>query len=215
MSTSNFSISEILDDLIQGPNYNFKLVVITDYNTFEENLYYNLPVTYEVGDLMFGGIVGYIDNSGYHGYIISEYEYSVYSLQWATDQNSSDDLRYLNAYACNQSCYIDGEENTQIIVDFFSGISASAPAAEYCYDLDVNGYDDWFLGSEREYDVFLMPVINQNGWSQVWTSNTYYNPSYPDDDKSAAGVGDGAFGGIGNHGPKDYTGWVVWPIRKF
>ena len=215
LSNSDYSILEVIDDLVQGPNYNFKLVVITDYNTYEENLYYNIPVTYEVGDLMFGGIVGYIDSSGYHGYIISEYQYAIYSLQWATDQNSSDELRYLNAYACSSSCYIDGEENTEIIVDFFSDISASAPAAEYCYDLNVNGYDDWFLGSERDYDVYVMPVINANGWSQVWSSNTYYDPSYPDNDTAAAGVGDGAAGGIGNHGPKDYEGWVVWPIRKF
>ena len=215
LNNSDYSILEVLDDLVQGPNYNFKLVVITDYNTYEENLYYNIPVTYEVGDLMFGGIVGYIDSSGYHGYIISEYQYAIYSLQWATDQNSSDELRYLNAYACSSSCYIDGEENTEIIVDFFSDISASAPAAEYCYDLNVNGYDDWFLGSERDYDVYVMPVINANGWSQVWSSNTYYDPSYPDNDTAAAGVGDGAAGGIGNHGPKDYEGWVVWPIRKF
>ena len=215
LSSSNYSISEVLNDLVQGPNYNFRLVISNQWNMFETDLYYNLPVTYDVGDLMFGGIVGYIDSSGYHGYIISEYQYAIYSLQWATDQSSSDELRYLNAYACSPSCYIDGEENTEIIVDFFSDITASAPAAEYCYNLNVNGYDDWFLGSERDYSVYVMPVINANGWSQVWSSNTYYNPSYPDNDTAAAGVGDGAAGGIGNHGPKDYEGWVVWPIRKF
>ena len=211
LSTSNFSISEALDDLVQGPNYNFKLVVITDYNTFEEDLYYNLPVTYEVGDTMLGGIVGYIDSSGYHGYIISEFQYSVYALQWATDQDSSDELRYLNAYACNNSCYTDGEENTQIIVDFFSGISASAPAAEYCNNLNINGYDDWFLGSHTD-NGFCVAEMYSNGWpgANIWDSNTYYDPSWPDYDGAAA-----ASPGSPNWGPKDYSGWIVWPIRKF
>ena len=183
LSTSNFSISEVLDDLVQGPNYNFKLVVITDNNTFEENLYYNLPVTYEVGDLMFGGIVAYIDESGYHGFIMTEMQYAVTGMLWSTDRYSSDDLYYLTGENCIgnplNACYTDGEENTQIIIDFHSAIDATAIAAEYCVNLDVNGYDDWFLGSWDDYGLALantlIPLWPESSIHNiVWTSNTYW-----------------------------------------
>jgi hypothetical protein len=218
LSSSNYSISEVLNDLAQGPNYNFKLVVINDYNTFEENLYYNLPVTYEVGDYLFGGIIAYIDSSGYHGYIMSEMQYAVNGLQWSTDDTSSDDLSYLTGYGVAATTHPDGEENTQIIVDFHSGISASAPAAEYCANLNVNGYDDWFLGSMNDYDLTLANTL-PSLWpasavhNLVWTSNTYWWSGTPDEHRFAMyNYYNGQHGSTAN---KEADWYSVWPMRKF
>ena len=214
LNSSNYSISEVLNDLVQGPNYNFKLVVSNDYNTFEENLYYNLPVTYEVGDYLFGGVVAYIDPTGYHGFIMSELEY-VANLQWSTDRNTSDDLSYLS----NLTTYDDGAENTQIIIDFHSEISDSAPAAEYCSNLNINGFNDWYLGSDEEYDLahgplwYQLIVLNGAPHNAIWTSNTIqynWNP----DLLYWARINQYNGNSSSDHQFKD-SEISVWPIRKF
>ena len=217
LDSSNYSILEVLDDLIQGPNYNFKLVVTTQWNTFESDLYYNLPVTYEVGDYMFGGVIAYIDNTGYHGYVVSELEY-VQNLQWSDDKNASDDLIYLSDY----DDYNDGAENTQLIVDFHSTISASAPAAEYCANLNINGYDDWYLGSEEEYSIahgplwYQLIVLNGAPHNTIWTSNTRFFYEYPEllyfaTQRSYNGC---SGNNCSTHQDKEVE-VSVWPIRKF
>ena len=214
LSSSNYSISEVLNDLVQGPNYNFKLVIVNDYNTFEENLYYNIPVTYEVGDYLFGGVIAYIDPTGYHGYIMSELEY-VANLQWSTDRFSSDELAYLS----NLNTYDDGVENTQIIIDFHLGISDSAPAAEYCASLNINGYDDWYLGSDEEYSIahgplwYQLIVLNGAPHNVIWTSNTIQYNSYPDL-LYWARINQYNGNSASVHQFKD-TELSVWPIRKF
>ena len=217
LDSSNYSILEVLDDLIQGPNYNFKLVVTTQWNTFESDLYYNLPVTYEVGDYMFGGVIAYIDNTGYHGYVVSELEY-VQNLQWSDDKNASDDLIYLSDY----DDYNDGAENTQLIVDFHSTISASAPAAEYCANLNINGYDDWYLGSEEEYSIahgplwYQLIVLNGAPHNTIWTSNTRFLYEYPELLYFATQRSYNGCGGNNCSTHQDKEAEIsVWPIRKF
>lgn len=215
LNSSNYSISEVLNDLVQGPNYNFKLVVINGYNSFEENLYYNIPVTYALDDLMFGGVIAYIDDSGHHGYVMSELQY-VATLQWSDDKNASDELVYLNGLG-SSPLYPDGEVNTQIIVDFHSGISASAPAAEYCYNLNINGYDDWFLGSNQQYQLSQGNMWNPFGIANgaphntVWTSNTYQaNPPTIFNKAMLSSYN----GNPSIWNPKDNF-YSVWPMRKF
>jgi hypothetical protein len=217
LSSSNYSISEVLNDLVQGPNYNFKLVVSNDYNTFEENLYYNLAVTYEVGDTLFGGVIAYIDNTGYHGYVVSELEY-VQSLQWSNDKNASNDLIYLSDY----NDYNDGAENTQIIINHHSTITAAAPAAEYCANLNINGYDDWFLGSEEEYSIahgplwYQLIVLNGAPHNTIWTSNTRIINGYPELLYFATTRAYNGCSGNNCSTNQDKEAEVsVWPIRKF
>ena len=175
LSSSNYSILEVLDDLVQGPNYNFKLVVVNDYNAFEENLYYNIPVTYEVGDLMFGGVITSIDESGYHGRVAVEPAYYSAPMYWSTDlsDTQSYDPEHTNPYAQDY----DGRNNTERIVDFYIGSDESPLAAEYASNLDINGYDDWYLPTlneisiiEQVIDLGLLPVWSCiEGTSWVWT----------------------------------------------
>ena len=176
LSTSNFSISEVLDDLVQGPNYNFKLVVITDNNTFEENLYYNLPVTYEVGDIRFGGVIVSIEDNGYHGRIAVEPNYYSGGMFWSSDLSNTNSYDPENTSPHSQD--FDGRNNTQKIIDFYSEISETSFCADYAANLNVNGYDDWYIPTLQEISIMEL-VINIEGiavWScieagadQVWT----------------------------------------------
>jgi len=191
LDSSEYTILEVLDELVQGPNYNFKLVVTNEWNTFESDLYYNLPVTYEVGDYMFGGVIVWIDDTGYHGRVVAEAPAWSGPLLWSTNQVYVDSNDETSAGGACPTCNtdIDGSDNTQRIVDYYSSSSESAPAAEYAYNLVYNGYDDWYLPNVWEvmkieaYSGLWTPAGNiQYGYwasTEVDDEQTHFRQAYP------------------------------------
>jgi len=222
LNKETLTISETLNNLAQGPEYTFRLVVINDYNTYKTEIYYNLPVTYVVGDVMFGGIIAHIDNSGYHGIILSQKDSWKQKL-WSTDRAKFDvDLT-------DKNIYTDGKYNTEYIVDFYSTKSDSAPAAEYCYNLSLGGFDDWYLPSASE--LYIVLKFNQASYEPFnfdyrfdvysdvvsWGSNIYG----ADADGSwrlATAHYDGSTygnGGTTGYGVRDTDNSWVLPVRSF
>ena len=222
LNNETLTISETLNNLVQGPEYTFRLVVINDYNTYKTEIYYKLPVTYVVGDVMFGGIIAHIDNSGYHGIILSQKDSWKQKL-WSTDRAKFDvDLT-------DKNIYTDGKYNTEYIVDFYSTKSDSAPAAEYCYNLSLGGFDDWYLPSASE--LYIVLKFNQASYEPFnfdyrfdvysdvvsWGSNIYG----ADTDGSwrlATAHYDGSTygnGGTTGYGVRDTDNSWVLPVRSF
>ena len=205
LNSSNYSISEVLNDLVQGPNYNFKLVISNDYNTFEENLYYNLPVTYEVGDLMFGGVITSIDGSGYHGRVAVEPAYYSAPMYWSTDLSNT--TSYDPEHTSPHSQDYDGRNNTIRILDFYIDSDESPLAAEYASNLNINGYDDWYLPTLQEITIIedVIDISEIAVWScieagddQVWAHQVRLGHSHSNTIKHDT-----------YHGP------VTIPIRRF
>ncbi|WP_019671203.1 DUF1566 domain-containing protein [Eudoraea adriatica] len=169
--TYNFNIN----DLTQGPGYTFRLVVINTYNTFNKEVYFTLPVTYSIGDIMFGGIIVDIDQTGYHGLVATQNN-SYTNLAWSTDYTPID-LR--------SNIFKDGAFNTNQIISLYAGSPESAPAAEYCNNLVLGVYNDWFLPSYDELEIvskFLwdnystpgsIGYIRDRGY--IWSSSTDFN----------------------------------------
>ena len=200
-----------IEELIQGPQYTFEIEV--GDNTINE--YINLPVTYQVGDKRFGGYIVYIDGSGYHGYVCTEFEY-VKELKWfdGIDYGSSLEIHL------KRNLYEEGDVNTQKIIEFSELNNIDSPAARYCYDLALYGYDDWFLPSEEERDL-----IQETAWDALgnkfkylepfWTSNTSCVGCEGGNEfanKAIAGCENGCSGYLSY----DFTSKVrVLPIRKF
>ena len=172
LSTEANSIT--IDNLVQGPEYDFKLTVENEWNTFIYNEYMILPVTYVLGDEMFGGVVVYIDPSGYHGIIAARMS-AIRSKKWSTNLNAPEDFDLFS------SEYEDGNENTEIILDYYNSSAWSAPAAEFCSNYTSEGYDDWFLPSASElsfnnriiqktmYEKYGGEFIQNYNW--LYTSN--------------------------------------------
>ncbi|MDG1724055.1 MAG: hypothetical protein P8H91_08190 [Flavobacteriaceae bacterium] len=132
----------IESNIVPGPQYDFVLYYENEWNTFTTTISGTLAFPYEVGDEALGGVIVYIDESGYHGLVAAKYE-SIRKLKWSTDNSIVTDLNLGD----------DGKANTRIIVDYYNGIGESAPAAEYCDNYVSEGFDDWFLPSIDDFYI--------------------------------------------------------------
>ncbi len=119
-------------------------------------------IKYTIGQSYGGGIIVYIDNSGQHGLIAAESDQSN-AIQW---YNGS----FVTTSATG-TLVGDGAKNTKAIV------AAQGPgnyAAKICDDLELNGYNDWFLPSLSDLNILYSQslagtITGFNGYAW-WTS---------------------------------------------
>jgi len=201
----------LIDNIVMGPEYEYILHYENEWNTFTFELYHTKEVTYKVGDIKFGGVIVYIDATGYHGLISAEPDKYAKKHKWASDQTSSDDLEIkINTEE-------DGEENTKKILDYFSNIDATAPAAEYCNNLTIFGFKDWYLPSVKELSIVKPRLWNKYGSGVMnevdlnWTSNTH---GKSENASSRYYNGCASSDGCDTNQRKDTELYVI-PIRKF
>lgn len=90
-----------------------------------------------IGDEHQGGIIFYLDETGKSGLIALQQD--IGEAEWGCTGNEE-------PIAQNEEIGF-GEENTLAIVDYCNDEHF---AAKLCYDLDINGYNDWFLPSIDE-----------------------------------------------------------------
>lgn len=121
------------------------------------------PVT-TLGANYQGGIVVYLDDTGQHGLIVSEND--IDTIPWT---NGPTDFVGVAIAEIGT-----GKSNTSSIVQ---ELGSGNYAAKVCYDLVLNGYDDWFLPSKFE----LRKVASQkeaNGvYGTYWSSTEYVSLS--------------------------------------
>lgn len=107
------------------------------------------PFSGDMGDFYQGGIVFFIDTTGEHGLIASPVDHTS-KLPWGCYDQA------LSAPDGEPSKPIGkGADNTEDFMRFcFDNIGT---AGEYCSNLSLNGYDDWFLPSLNE-----LTLMHQN-----------------------------------------------------
>lgn len=125
-----------------------------------------------------GGIIFYIYQPGDHGYVPGETHGLIAS---PTDQDMITD------WGCPGIQWIGGTNdfigygsaNTAAIVN---GCGDPGTAARICYDLSLNGYNDWFLPSIDELNqLFIQRYVvggfNQCAYGWYWSSSEYLEMS--------------------------------------
>lgn len=120
---------------------------------------------FKVGQEYGGGIVFYVDNSGEHGLIAAPFDQGM--AEWGC-----------------QTTKINGAEGTEVgtgfqnTIDIIIGCPAENTAARLCHDLDLNGYDDWFLPSKDELNQLFLQKEKVGGFATdvtapYWSSSEY------------------------------------------
>ncbi len=97
------------------------------------------PPSITIGQNFGGGIVFYIDSTGRHGLIVSKVNQS-FNIPWSNNNNS------IVTHATGTGVGW-GRENTKVIVNIQG---QGTYAASICDNLDISGYDDWYLPSKDE-----------------------------------------------------------------
>lgn len=129
------------------------------------------PIVLEVGTDYQGGIIVYILNSIDEGYDVNEPHGLIVSasdignpVKWMNDA-------YTTTNATEES-YGAGESNTQLIVEN-QGIGSYA--AKVCFDLVIDGYDDWYLPSQVELNIIYVNRDSLGVFSNdlYWCSTEY------------------------------------------
>ncbi len=118
----------------------------------------------KIGDLYGGGIVYYIDATGQHGLILAP-----------NDQDNGRGARWgcnsIEIDGADNKNYLSGYQNTN---DILKSCSESGSAASLCFNLSLNGYNDWVLPSEVEltlmHDIYKKGIgnlIDEAYWSST------------------------------------------------
>ena len=124
----------------------------------------NAPV-YAIGQLHAGGIIFYIDSTGYHGMVCTTADKGI--KEWGCRGT------LINGTLLTIG---SGQNNTNLII---AGCSTVTTAARYCNDLVENGYTDWYLPSKAELTLMYTNLHAQGlgnfGEFFYWSSSAYSN----------------------------------------
>jgi hypothetical protein len=118
---------------------------------------------FKVGEETGGGVIFYVDASGDHGLIAAKMDQGL--VNWGCTDTEID-----GAEGTERGT---GEQNT---IDIMNGCNDEVSAARLCFDLILNGYDDWFLPSKDEINILMHQKELVGGFQTTsgigyWTSS--------------------------------------------
>ena len=155
-------------------------------------------ITAQIGDVMEGGYLFYIDSTGQHGLVaatedIGPFEWGCYETELSGSDGTS-----IGA----------GNQNT---LDIVTGCAESPIAASEALAYVSNGYDDWYLPSKDELTEMCYS-IGQGLQNIGGFSSSYY---YSSSERDNIGAWDVSFFGCNTGGTNKHTTLRVRPIRSF
>jgi hypothetical protein len=132
------------------------------------------PILFTLGDSYGGGIIFYIDGTGKHGLI-------------AATEDQNDGIIWSENYAVtgsSQTAIGTGQSNTAKIVQELG--DAYNYAAKLCDNLELNGYNDWFLPSKDELHTLYMFYVQNETLIGGFAEARYWSSSEIEENANSA-----------------------------
>lgn len=102
------------------------------------------------------------------------------------------------------SSLYDGAANTAAMAD------ASHPAAEYCANLTIGGYSDWYLPSRYEFGIIYSNTRGQTGNNNTSYGINPYSVLPRTNNYSLYVPGDGTYGSVFRNATAAFNGFEYW-----
>lgn len=158
---------------------------------------------HQIGEVFEGGIVFYLNGTS-GGLICAEYEHST-DIEWGGTGM---------LIGGTSSAVGTGETNTNAIVTALGSHGGVPYATKLCYDLELNGYTDWFLPSKDELNLMYenLDLYDLGNFEPfVYWSSTEYDAN----NAWVQAFGDDS-GGMQSYAGKDNTAlFLVRAVRSF
>jgi hypothetical protein len=158
-ASSSSSFSCTLSNLSSGSTYYARAYIITEAGTYYGDVRSFTTPYYDIGQLYGGGMIGYLDQTGQHGIIVSSND--IDETTWGSNMVTG----------ATASAIGTGLANTKKIIATYG--NTGTYAALMCDLIIIGGYDDWILPSKDDL-VAIRSVLPRGDY---WTS-TEYNSSY-------------------------------------
>jgi TonB-dependent SusC/RagA subfamily outer membrane receptor len=172
-------VSAKITDLKADTDYHYRIIARNDEGTtYGEDVTFKSE--YVIGEYLYGGYIFYVDGTGEHGLVCAPFDQSL-NAPWSNSAPSGAAGRAVGT----------GYQNTSDIV---LGCPEEGIAARICYDLEMNGYSDWFLPS---IDELLLMYNNLHSKGSGGFEDHFYWSSTQD--KYGAWVVSFYYGSKSNH----------------
>jgi hypothetical protein len=158
-------ISSDLTGLISGETYHFRLwgyhYGLTDISYGADMTFTTVAGGLQLGQEYQGGIIFYVEPNGLHGLIAALSDQGI--AEWGCYQT-----------AISGADGMDIGTGAQNTVDIVAGCPTAGIAAALCDDLELNGYNDWFLPSSSELYKLLIEA-EYGGYLSGFAENYYWS----------------------------------------
>jgi hypothetical protein len=178
-------VSAYVTDLKAGTIYHYRIVATNDQGTtYGDDK--SFKSEYVIGEHLNGGYIFYVDETGEHGLVCAPSDQDLSAL-WGN---------CTPAGAAGKAVGTGIKNTTDIVL----GCQAEGIAAKICYDLELDGYNDWFLPSIDEL-FFMYENLHEKGLGGF--EDSYYWSSTQD--RHGAWVVSFFYGSRSNHGRIEYS----------
>ncbi|MEY8780958.1 hypothetical protein AB9K32_11055 [Allomuricauda sp. XS_ASV26] len=206
-NTGELSVAdETLFDFETNPNMLATISVSNGIQTVSANAFVELNDLNEIGEFKYGGVIFWIDpaSNNSSGLVVAVSN-QFYSGTWGCTGTLT---------GATGTAIGTGAANTAAIVS--SGCATSGSVVELISNLDLNGYDDWFLPSEDELTAMYtnISIVNATTTANGGQVTTQFHWSSTEINTTAATLVNLTTGAIGGSG-KDGNIYFVKPVRAW